>query len=165
MARPPRKTPDKLDTFLGGLMRKIEATYPDESHLIWQAWPGAVGPEIAARTELQHFRDGQLIVAVSSAPWAQQLTLMAPQLLAALNEKIGKELVTSLRCRLATVTAPPPPPVELPDWTDEELEEVVAHEAHELTADVKDPTIGDAIERARLMALKRRQYLRRQEDE
>jgi hypothetical protein len=165
MARAPRKAPDKINTFISGLMRNIEATYPDESHLIWQAWPVAVGPEIAERTELQLFRDGQLTVAVSSAPWVQQLSLMAPQLIEALNEQIGKALVESLRFRLATVAPPPKPPEVLPDWKDEELDKDDAEEAHELAANIGDNEISDAIERARLMALKRRKYLHRQGDE
>jgi hypothetical protein len=40
-----------------------------------------------------------LVVTCSSAVWAQELDLMAPDLIARLNGLLGREAVGSLRCQ------------------------------------------------------------------
>ena len=50
------------------------------------AWPALVGDRIARHTQAVAVRDdGVLVVKVRSAPWAQELTLMTPQVIARLN--------------------------------------------------------------------------------
>jgi predicted nucleic acid-binding Zn ribbon protein len=49
-------------------------------------WPALVGARMAAVTEALEMRaDGTLVVRVRSAPWAQELSLMTPQIIARLN--------------------------------------------------------------------------------
>jgi predicted nucleic acid-binding Zn ribbon protein len=45
-------------------------------------------------------RDGLLTIACSAAVWAQELDLMASELLIRLNAALGGELVHRLRCRV-----------------------------------------------------------------
>ena len=44
-------------------------------------------------------RGGVLTVSCSASVWAQELTLMAGELIARLNSALGEELVRELRCR------------------------------------------------------------------
>jgi predicted nucleic acid-binding Zn ribbon protein len=53
------------------------------------AWPEAVGPAIAAEAQPLSEQGGKLVVACRSATWASELELLAPDLLAKLNEALG----------------------------------------------------------------------------
>jgi predicted nucleic acid-binding Zn ribbon protein len=52
-------------------------------------WPEVAGPAIAAAATPVRERDGVVHVGCRAAVWAQELELMAPQLLKRLNERVG----------------------------------------------------------------------------
>jgi predicted nucleic acid-binding Zn ribbon protein len=61
-------------------------------------WPRLVGPQVAAVTEpLRITADGTLFVAVTTNPWMAELSLMEPQLLAAINVVPGRVPVKKIR--------------------------------------------------------------------
>jgi predicted nucleic acid-binding Zn ribbon protein len=66
---------------------------------VQRAWPEAVGDGVAAQAEPTAERDGVLTVTCASAVWAQELDLMAPEVVARLNALLGAESVRALRCR------------------------------------------------------------------
>ncbi len=52
-----------------------------------ERWPEVVGPQIAAVTRAETVNaDGTLWVRVTSSAWANELSLMAPRILATLNQ-------------------------------------------------------------------------------
>ncbi|MRR36806.1 DUF721 domain-containing protein [bacterium] len=62
------------------------------------AWDAVVGGDIASHTRGFALRDDrELVVFVDSGAWANQLALMAPELIARINEYIGQDAVRSLR--------------------------------------------------------------------
>jgi predicted nucleic acid-binding Zn ribbon protein len=64
-------------------------------------WPLAVGTQIAAVTEpLSVTADGVLWVRVTTAAWMNELSLLAPTLLARINAVPGRAPVKQLRFRL-----------------------------------------------------------------
>lgn len=63
---------------------------------IWRVWGDAVGPAIARRADPVRLRGRTLVVAVSSAPWIQELTLLKRNVVAALNERLPRPLVDDL---------------------------------------------------------------------
>ena len=64
-------------------------------------WPSAVGPQIAAVTQpISVTPDGTLFIAVSTHSWMTELSLMEPELLAALNSVEGREKVRKIRFQL-----------------------------------------------------------------
>lgn len=65
---------------------------------VQQAWEAAVGPAIAAQAQPVAERGGEVTVRCRSAVWAQEVELMGPALVQALNSSLGGERVTSLRC-------------------------------------------------------------------
>jgi len=65
------------------------------------AWERAVGPAIAAAARPAAERNGVLTVNCAAAVWAQELDLMACDLLPRLNKAIGAEVIHELRCRTA----------------------------------------------------------------
>jgi predicted nucleic acid-binding Zn ribbon protein len=64
-----------------------------------EVWEGAVGPAIAAAARPTAERDGVLTVTCEAAVWAQELDLMAGELIARLNSALAGERIRELRCR------------------------------------------------------------------
>ncbi|MBK5110778.1 MAG: DUF721 domain-containing protein [Thermoleophilia bacterium] len=62
-------------------------------------WATAVGPQIAAATEVISERDGTVTVECSSTVWAQELELMSSQLLVKLNRELDGSGPEKLRFR------------------------------------------------------------------
>jgi predicted nucleic acid-binding Zn ribbon protein len=65
---------------------------------VQRAWRGAVGAGIAAEAEPTAERGGVVTVSCSASVWAQELDLMAPAILARLNELLRFGRITRLRC-------------------------------------------------------------------
>jgi len=62
-----------------------------------EVWREVVGAQTARNTRPLLVRRGELLVAVSSSTWAQELSLMRSQLLARLNERLGDEVIHGIR--------------------------------------------------------------------
>ncbi len=60
-------------------------------------WPAITGDKIAGHTRVEGLRSGELLVAVDSAVWANELSVMGESLRLKLNEKIGQGSVRSIR--------------------------------------------------------------------
>jgi len=61
-----------------------------------EAWSEAVGREIAEKTEAVSCIDGRLTVRVSDSTWSQELHFMKSELIGAVNEALGKRVVTEI---------------------------------------------------------------------
>ncbi|MDJ0380859.1 DUF721 domain-containing protein [Streptomyces sp. G-G2] len=72
---------------------------------VMERWSTIVGPEVAAHCEPERYEDRVLVVRCDSSAWAAQLKLLAPQLVARLNEDLGQGTV-----RLIKVQGPGGPP-------------------------------------------------------
>ena len=95
--RRPEKLGDALASFLAdsGLAERVEQAG------IIPEWAALVGPQIATVTHpLTIARDGTLFVAVRTNAWMNELSLLEPQLLAALNAKPGRARVSKIHWRL-----------------------------------------------------------------
>jgi predicted nucleic acid-binding Zn ribbon protein len=66
---------------------------------VQRVWPQAVGDLVAAQAEPTGERDGVLVVTCASAVWAQELDLMAPDLVGRINGLLGGGTVRGLRCQ------------------------------------------------------------------
>jgi predicted nucleic acid-binding Zn ribbon protein len=64
-------------------------------------WASAAGPAIAAAARPTAERGGVLTVTCSAAVWAQELVLMADDLIPRVNGALGETAVRELRCRTA----------------------------------------------------------------
>ena len=141
-------------------MRKSEAPTPIKSLLetcvdraagapgaaaIWQVWDACVGAAVARRAQPVRLRGRTLIVAVSSAPWMQELQLLKPAIRTELNARLATPLVEDLFFVLTAVgdepaersraaaTSPPCPPspahadlMSLPEGLREGFDELLA---------------------------------------
>ena len=61
-------------------------------------WREAVGTAIAGEAQPTSERGGVLVVSCSASVWAQELDLMAPAILDRLNDALGDQRLSRLRC-------------------------------------------------------------------
>jgi predicted nucleic acid-binding Zn ribbon protein len=91
-----RRAPRPLAEALGPLQAAIApATLLAD---VQRVWADAAGPAIAREATPASARGGIVTVACSSSVWAQELDLMAPMVIARLNEGLGTDRVQRLRC-------------------------------------------------------------------
>lgn len=88
----PRPLPGLINECLQGLglaerLREAE---------IWRIWPEVVGATVAARAQPLRIIGGTLTVAVSSAPWIQELRFMTGMMKEKLNSRLGGDVVREI---------------------------------------------------------------------
>ena len=65
---------------------------------VQRAWPATVGAAIAAQAEPTAAHGGTVTISCAASVWAQELDLMAPQIVARLNAALPGGEVRKLRC-------------------------------------------------------------------
>jgi predicted nucleic acid-binding Zn ribbon protein len=92
-----RRVPRRAGSAVGAL---VDGLAPASGLAALQrVWPGAVGELVAQQAHPTAERDGVVVVTCSSSVWAQELTLMAPDLIARIKAAPGAPQVSELRCR------------------------------------------------------------------
>ena len=112
---------------------------------IWLVWDKAVGKQIANRARPVNFRDGTLTVAVSSAPWMQQLTFLKKGIMEKLNAMLGEEIVRDIYLKAGTIdrAAKKTSPGKIPK---RELTPVESQKIAKQTDFVNDPELRQALQ-------------------
>ena len=100
---PPRKgVPEPLREALAGFLKRAGLTQRIEQASVVPEWESIVGEQIASVTTAQAVtRDGTLFVEVRTNAWMQELLLMEPQLLRALNARPGGSPIHRIHYRIA----------------------------------------------------------------
>ena len=65
---------------------------------VQRVWEPAAGPAIAQAAQPVSEREGTVTVRCSSAVWMQEIDLMGPVLVDALNDALGADRVRAVRC-------------------------------------------------------------------
>ena len=95
---PAKKQPSSIADVLAGVLRSTGIAARVEQAGIIPEWSGLVGSQIAQVTEpMSVAADGTLFVAVTTNAWMNELSLMEPELLRALNAKDGRFAVRRIR--------------------------------------------------------------------
>lgn len=96
--RGPRPLREALDDVVAGLGPRgasSAARAPASAEAlgtIFSGWSRLVGPAVARHTRPLRLEGGALVVAVDEAPWATQVRVLAPGILARLAEETGERL-------------------------------------------------------------------------
>jgi hypothetical protein len=80
---------------------------------IHRVWGEVVGARIERRATPIALARGELVVAVADAVWRQELSLLAPEIVAGVNRAVGADLVK--RIRLVGTAAPLDAPAGRPN--------------------------------------------------
>jgi predicted nucleic acid-binding Zn ribbon protein len=91
-----RRTPRRVGASIGALADQLapRTVLADAQ----RAWPRVAGAAMAKYALPTAERGGTLTITCQSSTWAQELDLMAPELIAKLNATIGDGRITALRC-------------------------------------------------------------------
>lgn len=143
-----RSYPTPLRSVMGDLFSGTPIGQRLREARIWTLWEEAVGPTVASKARPVQFRDGVLTVAVTSAPWLQQLTFMKKDLVATLNRSCGEELVREIFLKAGTLPSTTRPPKPAPPRTVTPLSSQRRQEILEAT---RDPELAQLL--TRLMEL------------
>jgi len=98
---------ERLGRSLGAELGRLGPSGGADLAAIVAAWPAAVGVENARRAWPARIgRDGTLHVHTADAVWAHQLTMLGPQVLSALRERVREAGPTSIRFAAGPLPAP-----------------------------------------------------------
>ncbi len=101
MTKGPRRKPAPLGDVVSRFLKASGLDARVEQASVIPEWPSLVGAQIAAVTKpISVAPDGTLFVAVKTNGWMTELSLMEPQLLLALNAKVGRQRVRKIRLQL-----------------------------------------------------------------
>ena len=92
---------------IGSIIDTVLKTYRRESDgeliQVWQVWDGIVGDVIAKNTKPAAFKGRILLVYVTSSTWVHQLQFLKDEMIAKLNEALGKSLIDDLKFKIGPV--------------------------------------------------------------
>jgi predicted nucleic acid-binding Zn ribbon protein len=95
---PAKKRPSSIADVLAGVLRDTGIAARVEQAGIIPEWSALVGPQISQVTEpMSITADGTLFVSVTTNAWMNELSLLEPELLGALNGKSGRTPVKRIR--------------------------------------------------------------------
>lgn len=95
-----KRTPARTDepTLLGEVLKEVIAdegwTREVNLHQLLARWPALVGAVNAEHSRPESYADAVLTVRAESTTWATSLRMIAPQLVAVLNEQLGQGTVS-----------------------------------------------------------------------
>ena len=95
--RPDDRDPQPIATSVDDLVVERGWTQPIAVGGVEGRWGEIVGPDVAAHCVPEQFEAGQLTVRADSTAWATQVRMLAPTLLARLNDDLGAGTVTHLQ--------------------------------------------------------------------
>ncbi|OGU14312.1 MAG: hypothetical protein A2076_08615 [Geobacteraceae bacterium GWC2_53_11] len=116
MAKRPRMTfPRPLSGVVQESLTRLGLAERLREAEIWRVWSDVVGATIAGRAQPLRIINGTLTVAVSSAPWMQELRFMTGMMKEKLNSRLGAEVVQEIVLKAGRVDLPPVEAPELPE--------------------------------------------------
>jgi hypothetical protein len=92
--------PEPLSSILARIGRIAGLPLDPEARKIWETWEDAVGRKIAKNAQPEAIKGGLLIVAVASAPWAQELEFLKKEICERVNRSVGKDVITDIRFKV-----------------------------------------------------------------
>ena len=94
--------PARVAELIGGVMRRAGIAERVAQAAVLGEWPQLVGERIAGAARAESVRDdGILVVSVRTAAWAQELSLMTPQIIARVNAGRDAGRITGIHWRVS----------------------------------------------------------------
>lgn len=115
------------------------------------AWEGVAGPTVAAHSRAVRVTDGELLIAVDSAVWANELHLMSSTYITELQRRVGKDAVRAIRFTVSRDTQKQggiPPGLERGETISPPTDEEVRAALADVPETISDRALKEAIARA-----------------
>jgi predicted nucleic acid-binding Zn ribbon protein len=92
---------------IGSLLDDVLKKYRHETNAelvqVWQVWDNIVGNVIAQNAKPAAFKGRILLVHVTSSTWIHQLQFLKKEMIAKLNNKLGKTLIEDLKFKIGPI--------------------------------------------------------------
>ncbi|MHB8846447.1 MAG: DUF721 domain-containing protein [Nitrospirota bacterium] len=83
-----------------------------KEYRVFGLWAKAVGPGIARHSQPASIRGKRLTVVVDSSAWMQQLSMLKPEIISKVNDRLGPDGIEGITLRLGELEDPAGPPEE-----------------------------------------------------
>ncbi len=90
----------QIGNVLEGVLKNYRSAPDYALTKVWRLWDEAVGETIASNARPAAFKGNLLIVHVISATWIHQLQFLKNDLIAKLNDALGKPLVEKIKFKI-----------------------------------------------------------------
>ena len=91
-------------THIGSIIDRVLKTCRNEGDeeliRVWHIWEGVVGDTVAANARPAAFKGRILLVHVTGSAWAHHLQFSKAEMIAKLNEALGKSLIDDLKFKV-----------------------------------------------------------------
>ena len=88
--------PRPLRDAVSSVLKRLDNEQNLRAYEVWTFWDEEVGEAMACRAQPSQFRNGLLIVTVSSHAWLQEMQFLKDDLLERLNRHLGMEVIRDL---------------------------------------------------------------------
>lgn len=92
-----------LSDILSDALKKCRPAGDTSMTRIWEIWDQAVGKPIAMNAKPDSFKDGTLVVNVSSSTWIHQLSFLEKEMIRNLNRHLNQPLVGRIRFKIGRI--------------------------------------------------------------
>ena len=99
----PKKKLIHISDILKSAFEKYRPAMDTEMTRIWDIWDQAVGQPIAMNAKPDAFKDGVLMVNVSSSAWIHQLKFLEKEMIVNLNKRLDQAIVSRIRFKIGKI--------------------------------------------------------------
>ena len=92
-----------IKTILDTALNNFRAASDLDMSKIWDMWEKVVGEVISENAKPGAFRDGVLIINVSSSVWLHQLGFLKHDMKKNLNRAIGRNIIKTIKFKIASL--------------------------------------------------------------
>lgn len=92
-----------ISDVLGKALGRYRPAMDTDMTRIWDVWDTAVGSPIAMNAKPDAFKDGVLLVNVSSSSWIHQLKFLEQELIRNLNKALDADRISRIRFKIGKI--------------------------------------------------------------
>ncbi|MBF0411725.1 MAG: DUF721 domain-containing protein [Desulfamplus sp.] len=92
-----------ISDIINSILKNIRTSSDTNMTEIWELWQNSVGETIAKEAKPGAFKDGILIVHVSSSVWIQHLNFLKKDIIMQLNGVLKYEVVKDIRFKIGKI--------------------------------------------------------------
>jgi predicted nucleic acid-binding Zn ribbon protein len=89
-----------IGSIIGDVLKKYRHQTDAELVQVWQVWDSILGNVIAQNAKPAAFKGRILLVHVTSSSWIHQLQFLKKEMIAKLNDALGKALIEDLKFKI-----------------------------------------------------------------
>ena len=92
-----------IGSILDDVLKNCRRESDEELIRVWDVWDGIVGDVVSKNAKPAAFKGRILLVYVTSSTWVHHLQFTKGEMIAKLNDALGKSLIDDLKFKIGTV--------------------------------------------------------------